>query len=128
MTRKLLLTCLCAGLALSPLACRRGKAKGLGHEKLVALLQEEATYLKKGGEDIHPSLGKMTWTIEKVDVTEHPADEVFPWRGSIHFKIRHESRDYDGNVTTDTSQKRFDYKFASAIGKWIIDVPPAKTR
>jgi hypothetical protein len=128
MTRRLLLSCLCAAVALSLAGCRRVKQlAGPGHEKLVAMLQEEAAYLKKGGEDIHPSLGKMTWTVEGVDVRDRPGDSAYPWAGTIRFRIHHESRDADGNVTSDTFDKRFEYKFASAIGKWIIDVPPAQT-
>ena len=117
------MSCLCAGLALSLAGCRGTKLRGPSHEKLVALLQEEAAYLKKGGEDLDPSLGKVTWTIEGIDVKERPGDKDYPWAGSIRFKIHQTSRDYDGNVTSDTRLKRFDYKFASAIGKWIIDVP-----
>ena len=122
------MSCLCATLALSLGGCRRMKRlAGPGHEKLVAMLQEEAAYLKKGGEDLDPSLGKVTWTVEGLDVTERPGDKDFPWAGSIRFKIHQASRDYDGNVTSDTRQKRFEYKFSSVIGKWLIDVPPAKT-
>ncbi len=126
MTRRLLLSCLCAALALSLADCRRLKIGGPSQEKLLALLQEEAAYLKKGGEQIDPSLGKMTWTIEGIDVKERSGDKDYPWGGTIRFKIHHESRDADGNVTSDTFLKRFEYKYASAIDKWIIDVPAGK--
>ena len=35
-------------------------------------------------------------------------------------------RDADGNATSDILEGQFDYKLATAISKWIIDVPPAK--
>ncbi len=119
------MTCLCAGLALSLGGCRRVKQlAGPSHEKLVAMLQEEAAYLKKGGEDLDPSLGKVTWTLEALDVKDRPGDPAYPWAGTIRFRIHQSSRDYDGNVTSETREKRFDYRFSSAVGKWIIDVPP----
>ncbi len=128
MTTRRLLSCLCGGLLLTAGACRNPIARGPSHETVVALLQQEADYLKKGGEDLPPSIGvKVTWTLEGLDVAERPGDKAFPWAGSIRFKIDSRSRDGDGNVTSDTFQKRFDYRFSSAIGKWIIDVPPAKT-
>ncbi len=126
MTRRRLLPYLCAGLVLPVLAlagCRGQKAQGLSHEAVVALLQQEAAYLKKGGEDLDPSLGKVTWTVEGIDVKERPGDKAFPWAGSIRFRIHQESRDYDGNVTSDTRQKRFDYRYSAAINQWLIDVP-----
>jgi hypothetical protein len=128
MTRRLLLSCLCAGLAVSLVGCRGKKAAGVSHEALVAQLQEEAAFFKKGGEDIHPSLGvKITWILQGLDVKERPGDKDFPWAGTIRFKIHSESRDADGNVTGDTFLKQFDYKYSSAMGKWIPDIPAAKT-
>ena len=127
MTSKRLLSCLCLGLALSVAGCRGKLVRGPSHETVVTLLQQEAAYLKKGGEDLDPSLGKVTWTVEGLDVTERPGDKDFPWAGSIRFRIHQASRDYDGNVTSETRQKRFDYRFSSVVGKWIIEVPPAQT-
>jgi hypothetical protein len=127
MTTRRFLSCLCLGLVLTVAGCRSQLARGPNHETVVALLQQEAAYLKKGGEDLDPSLGKVTWTVEGLDVTERPGDKAFPWAGSIRFRIHQASRDYDGNVTSETRQKRFDYRFSSAVGKWIIEVPPAQT-
>jgi hypothetical protein len=128
MARKCLLSCIFAcifaGLVLPLAGCRREQVRRPSHDAVVALLQQEAAYLKKGGEDIHPSLGVMTWTIEGIDVMERPGDKDFPWAGSIRFRIHSQSRDADGAVTSDTFPKRFDYRYSTAIQKWIIDVPP----
>jgi hypothetical protein len=127
MARKRSSSFIFAGLALSLAACGREPVRGPSHDTVVPLLQQEAAYLKKGGEDLDPSLGKVTWTVEGLDVSERPGDKDFPWAGSIRFRIHDESRDYDGNVTSNTRQKRFDYRYSTAVGKWLIDVPPTAT-
>ncbi len=127
--RRILLACGMACLMLPLSACGRHKASGPSREVVLPLLQEEAAYLKKGGEDLPPSLRvKATWTVEGIDLTPHPDDKDFPWTGAIRFRIRSDSRDVDGSIVSDTFQKRFDYRYSTAIGKWIISVPPAKPR
>ena len=129
MKRRTLLWCGIACLALVLPACGRQKAKRASREVVLPLLQEEAAYLKKGGEDLPPSLRvKATWTVEGIDLKEQPDDKDFPWTGAIRFRIRSDSRDVDGSVISDTFEKRFDYRYSAAIGKWIISVPPAKGR
>jgi hypothetical protein len=128
MAIKRLLLGIFAGVVLPLAGCGRAQVRGPGRDALLTQLQQEAADLKKGGEDIDPSLGvKVTWTVEAVDVTERPGDKDFPWAGSIRFRIRSASREPDGSVTSDAFVKRFDYRYSTAIKKWIIDVQAPKT-
>ena len=124
MASKHLVLGIIAGVLLA--GCGKEQAKGPGREAVTALLQQEAADLKKGGEDLDPSLGvKVTWIVEGVDVTERPGDKDAPWSGAIRFRIRSQSREVDGRVTTDEFQKRFEYRYSTVIKKWIIDMKPS---
>jgi hypothetical protein len=127
MAGKRLLWIVMAGLVWPLVDCSRPQPKGPSKDVLLAQLQQEAADLKKGGEDVNPSIGvKVTWTIEGVDMRERAGDKDFPWGGTIRFQIRSQSREPDGSVTSDAFLKRFDYRYSTALNRWIID-PQAPT-
>jgi hypothetical protein len=105
--------------------CGRQAAKGQSREAVTALLQQEAADLKKGGEDLDPAIGvRVTWIVEGIDVVERPGDKETPWTGAIRFRIRSENKEPDGTLTTDSFEKRFEYRYSAVIKRWIIDVKP----
>jgi predicted small lipoprotein YifL len=94
-------------------------------EVVSALLQREADELKRNGEQIDPVLRvKATWTIASIDLREAPGDPDHPWTGTIHFKIRGETKD-TGGVVVDEFEKRFDYVYTTSVGKWVFQLAPA---
>ncbi len=117
-----------AGLAWALVACSRPQPKGPSKDALLTQLQQEAADLKKGGEDVNPTIGvKVTWTIEGVEMKERPGDKDYPWGGMIRFQIRSQSREPDGSMTSDAFLKRFDYRYSTVLNKWIIDIQAPKT-
>jgi predicted small lipoprotein YifL len=111
-----------AGLA----ACGPRGPKAPGREAVTPLLQKEANDLKANGEKLDPVLGvKATWAIAGIDVTETPSDPDRPWAGTIRFRIRSETKDTDGAVVVDEFDRRFDYAYSTALGKWIFQLPPS---
>jgi predicted small lipoprotein YifL len=98
--------------------------KGPTREVVTASLQQEANTLKADGEKLDPVLGvKATWNIEALDVSERPNDADRPWAGTIHFKIKSETKDTDGAVQTDEFEKRFDYVYTVCVNRWIFQMP-----
>lgn len=94
-------------------------------ETVHALLQREADELKRNGEQVDPVLRvKATWTVASIDLREAPGDPDHPWTGTIHFKIRGETKD-TGGVVVDEFEKRFDYAWSTSLGKWIFQLAPA---
>jgi hypothetical protein len=88
-------------------------------------LRQEADTLKRDGEKLDPALRvKAIWTIATVDVTERPGDADRPWAGSILFKIRSETKDFDGSVAVYEFQRRFDYLYSATLKRWIFDYKP----
>ena len=65
------------------------------------------------------------WNIEAVEVAEQPNDPASPWKGTIRFRIETRTKDFDGSTVKDQSQKRFEYLWSSALGRWIIKYVPA---
>jgi predicted small lipoprotein YifL len=121
-----------AGIAILALAflglaaCGPRGPKAPGREVVTPLLQKEASDLKANGEKLDPVLGvKATWTIEGIDVAEKPDDADRPWAGTIRFRIRSETKDTDGAVVVDEFDRRFDYVYSAALGKWIFQLPPS---
>lgn len=113
-----------AGLA----ACGPRGPKAPGREVVTALLQQEANELKASGEKLDPVLGvKATWAIVGIDVVERPDDRDRPWAGAIRFRIRSETKDTDGAVVVDEFDRRFDYLYATTLGKWIFQLTPSPT-
>jgi predicted small lipoprotein YifL len=111
-----------AGLA----ACGPRGPKAPGREVVTPLLQKEAADLKQSGETFDPALRlKATWAIEGIDVTERANDPDRPWAGTIRFRIRSETRDEQGAVVAKEDERRFDYVYSTALGKWIFQLPPS---
>jgi hypothetical protein len=113
-------------LALSLVAsgCGIKGPKGPTREVVTASLQQEANTLKADGEKLDPVLGvKATWNIEALEVSERPNDADRPWAGTIHFKIKSETKDTDGAVQTDEFEKRFDYVYTMSVNRWIFQMP-----
>jgi hypothetical protein len=107
-------------------ACSK-KAEGPKREAVLPLLQKEAEQLKADGEKMSsPELGvKSTWTVEAVDVREQPNDETNPWAGTVKVKIVTATKDYDGSQQFDQSERRFEYVWSAALGRWVTKYVPA---
>ena len=107
------------------LACSR-KPDAPKKDAVQPLLQKEAEAMKAELEKVDPNLQvRSVWNIEGVEVREQPNDAASPWAGTIRFKIQTQTKDFDGSTVTDESQKRFEYVWSAALGKWIIKyVPP----
>jgi hypothetical protein len=116
-------------LGLAALAGLAAACGGRGPEKpsresVAALLQREADELKRNGEQLDPVLRvKATWTVAAIDVRERPGDVDRPWAGTIHFRIRGETKDTSG-VVVDEFEKRFDYLYSTSLGRWIFQLAP----
>jgi len=109
-------------------ACGSSGPKPPSRETALALLQQEATSMKKDGEKVDPSLGvTATWNIETVDVTERAGDKEKPWAGTIKFKIEARTRDA-GESHTDHIEKTFSYVFDAASGKWGVSIASPAVR
>lgn len=119
------LAALAAALAIPP-GCGPKAPKAPAREAVTPLLQQEANALKADGEKIDPILGvKATWTIVAIDVRERPDDSDQPWAGTIHFRIRGETRDTGGTALVDEFDRRFDYVYSASLGRWIFQLPPS---
>jgi predicted small lipoprotein YifL len=115
-----------AALVAGLVACGPKGPRAPGREVVIPVLQHEANALKRDGEKLDPVLRvKATWTIEGVDVTERPGDPDRPWAGTIHFKIRSETRDEQGGVAVDEFRRRFDYLWSASLERWIFQQPPS---
>jgi len=107
-----------AGVTIS--ACKQGP-KAPDRETVVNLLKQEAQTMKKEGERIDPTFGvAATWNIEDVLVNERPGDAAKPWNGTIRFKIESRTREPDGSTITDRFDKKFEYAFDAASGRWFV--------
>jgi hypothetical protein len=121
---RVLLALALIGTATFP-GCGRLGPKGPSREEVTGQLRQEADALKRDGEKMDPILRvTATWNIASLDVTERPGDADRPWAGSILFKIRSDTKDFDGSVKTDEFQKRFDYLYSAALKRWIFDYKP----
>jgi hypothetical protein len=107
-------------------ACGTRAPKAPAREVVTPLLQSEADDLKARNEKLDPVLGvKATWTVAGIDVTERPDDPDRPWAGAIRFRIRSETKDIERGVVVDEFDKRFDYVYSTALGKWIFQLAPS---
>jgi len=114
-----------AAAALLAAGCGKKEPARPSREVVSALLQREADELKRNGEQLDPVLRvKATWTVAAIDLVEVPGDPDHPWKGTIRFKIRGETRDTSG-VVVDEFEKRFDYVYTTSLGKWIFQLAPA---
>ncbi len=114
--------CVAVSLAVLVLAgCNLRGLSGPSRDEVLALLQAEADYMKKGGEKMDPKLGvKAVWNIEGIDVVEQPNDSAHPWKGTVRFKIVSTMHDADGSETNDLIRKHFSYVYDSATKKLLF--------
>jgi hypothetical protein len=113
-------------IALVGAGCGSRGPKAPTREVLTSLLQKEADALKRDGEKLDPVLRvKATWTVKGLDVRERPNDPDKPWAGTIHFRIKSETKDERGQVTVDEFDKDFDYVYNTAIKRWVFDYKPS---
>jgi hypothetical protein len=102
-------------------ACGKAGPKAPDRDTVQALLRQEAESFKKEGERLDPNLGvSATWNIDAVVVTERPGDTARPWNGTVRFKIESRTREPDGSSTADHLEKKFDYVFDAASGRWLV--------
>ena len=102
-------------------ACGFGRPSGPSREAVVALLQGEASEMKKGGEQMDPKLRvKVTWNVDGIDVVEQPDDPAHPWKGTVRFKIVSTMHDADGSETNDLIRKNFTYVYDTATKKLLF--------
>ena len=101
--------------------CNLRGLSGPSREEVLALLQDEANDMKKGGEKMDPKLGvKAVWNIEGIDVVEQPNDSAHPWKGTVRFKIISTMHDADGSETNDVIRKNFSYVYDTATKKLLF--------
>jgi hypothetical protein len=105
--------------------CGRRGPERPSREAVTALLRQEADALKRENEKMDPVLRvTATWTVAALDVSERPGDADHPWAGRILFKIRSDTKDFDGSVKTDEFEKPFDYLYNATLKRWVFDYKP----
>jgi hypothetical protein len=113
-------------LCLAAAACS-GKPKAPPRESVLPQLQQEAQSVKAEMEKIDPNLGvAAVWTIDGVDVKEHPNDADRPWAGTVRFKVESRTREPDGTTSVARREKSFDYLYDVRAKKWQMQYTPGK--
>lgn len=108
-----------AVLAALGLSCSGGKSGGASKEEMLASLRQEAQSLKTNGEKVDPKLPvQSTWTLVDAQIKDQPDNIVFPYKGTVRFKIETRTRDVDGSVASDAFEKSFDYMYDPKLKKW----------
>jgi hypothetical protein len=88
-------------------------------QALLAELRQEAQSLKINGERVDPHLPvKSTWTLVDAQIKDQPDNIVFPYKGTVRFRIETRTRDVDGSVASDSFEKSFDYMYDPKLKKW----------
>jgi hypothetical protein len=101
------------------LSCSSKQREADTKEKLLAELRLEAQALKVEGEKVNPKLPvKSTWTLVDSQIKDQPDNIVFPYKGTVRFKIETRTRDVDGSVAADSFEKSFDYMYDPKAKKW----------
>lgn len=115
-TRLATVVAVAAGLGLS---CSGKKDTAAAREQLLAELRLEAQSLKTNGEKVDPTLPvRSTWTLVDAQVKDQPDNIVFPYKGTVRFRIETRTKDVDGSVASDTFEKSFDYMYDPKAKKW----------
>jgi len=110
--------CLALAAALG-LSCSGKKDEGATREQLLAQLRLEAQSLKVNGEKPDPKLPvQSTWTLVDAQVKDQLDNIVFPYKGTVRFKIETKTKEVDGTVMTDQFEKSFDYMYDPKLKKW----------
>jgi len=100
-------------------SCSGIKDAGVTKDQLLASLRLEAQSLKANGEKVDPKLPiHSTWTLVDAQVKEQKDNIVFPYKGTVRFKIQTQTKDVDGSVATDSFEKSFDYMYDPKLQKW----------
>ena len=101
------------------LACSGKRNAGETKDQLLASLRLEAQALKVNGEKVDPKLPvQSTWTLVDAQIKDQPDNIVFPYKGTVRFKIETRTKDVDGSVATDQFEKSFDYMYDPKLKKW----------
>jgi hypothetical protein len=101
------------------LACSGKKDTGPARDQLLAQLRQEAQSLKVNGEKPDPNLPvQSTWTLVDAQVKDQPDNILFPYKGTVRYRIQTKTRDVDGSVQTDQFEKSFDYLYDGKLKKW----------
>jgi hypothetical protein len=101
------------------LSCSSKQKEAETREKLLGDLRAEAQSLKVNGEKVDPMLPvKSIWTLVDAQIKDQPDNIVFPYKGTVRFKIQTQTRDVDGSVATDAFEKSFDYMYDPKLKKW----------
>jgi hypothetical protein len=110
---------LLAACAALTLACSGKKDAGVTKDQLLAQLRLEAQSLKANGEKVDPRLPvHSTWTLVDAQVKDQPDNILFPYKGTVRFKIETRTKDVDGSVASDQFEKSFDYLYDAKLKKW----------
>lgn len=110
---------LLAVVAALGLSCSSKQKEADTKEKLLAELRLEAQSLKVNGEKVDPKLPvKSTWTLVDAQIKDQPDNIVFPYKGTVRYKIETRTRDVDGSVAADSFEKSFDYMYDPKSKKW----------
>jgi hypothetical protein len=118
MTGNRLATVVAVALGLG-LGCSGTKDTAAAKDQLLAELRKEAQSLKANGEKADPRLPvQSTWTLVDAQVKDQPDNIVFPYKGTVRFRIVTRTRDVDGSVATDQFEKSFDYMYDPKAKKW----------
>jgi hypothetical protein len=113
MTRNRLATVVVAGLALS---CSGKKDAAATKDQLLAELRQPSPW---STEKVDPKLPiQSTWTMVDAQIKDQPDNIVFPYKGTVRFKIVTRTKDVDGSVATDQFEKSFDYMYDPKAKKW----------
>jgi hypothetical protein len=101
------------------LSCSGKKDSGATREQLLSELRLEAQSLKVNGEKPNPKLPvRSRWTLVDAQIKDQPDNSLYPYKGTVRFKIEASTSDVDGSVMTDQFEKSFDYLYDAKLKKW----------
>ena len=110
-------------LALCGLRCGMTEPK-VTRETVMPLLQKEADTIKAEAEKPDPKFAplgvKNTWNVTSVEIQEQPGDKAQPFKGTIHFRIDSEMKEFDGTPLKKTLEKKFNYVYDATAKKWQL--------
>jgi hypothetical protein len=100
-------------------SCSSKQKEADTRQALLTELRQEAQSLKTNGEKVDPRMPvKSTWTLVDAQIKDQPDNIVFPYKGTVRFKIETRTRDVDGSVASDSFEKSFDYMYDPKLKKW----------
>jgi hypothetical protein len=118
MSSRILAPCLALVFAFGA-ACSSKQNDAVTREQLLAQLRLEAQSLKTDGEKADPKMPiRSTWNLVDAQLKDQPDNPVFPYKGTVRFRIETRTKDVDGSVATDQFEKSFDYMYDPKLKKW----------